>query len=136
MNRLPRFEHVFSNIPNDRRHRAAIDTLRPFINHADYSMRVRGRGPKTPADRGRFGSIKLNGAKRLSIYFDSAARREESSAGWVKCRRAEDKVERLQHDVALLGGYLDAKDTQIADLHAALARIPKWLRWVCEKVRS
>ena len=125
-----RLEHVFSKIPNDRRHRAAIEALRPFLNRADYRMRVRGRGPKTPADTSRFGSVRLSGAQRLSIYFDSEARNDVRRAHWKQMEEAKQAQARAEKRAAYLETALMESDESTRDCAAELRRIPGWLRFL------
>lgn len=145
--------HVFSGIPNDKRHRKAIDALRPFFNHAEYRLRLRGR-TKKPGHTGNGwgGQVRLADAQRLSIYIDSEFEAEQRSRAFTEyaARRDVERVleterrDSVQHAIeqekhiaaleesrARLIEGLVKEQQRATNAVSELALIPAWIRAVC-----
>jgi len=58
----------FKGIPNDKKHRAAIALLLPYLVTPEYGVRLRGRGCRKKHGSGS--SISLTYAETFAIYID------------------------------------------------------------------
>jgi len=58
----------FKGIPNDKKHRAAIVLLLPYLVTPEYGVRLRGRGSRKLHGSGS--SIALEFAETFAIYID------------------------------------------------------------------
>lgn len=122
--------------------RAWLWWLRAYLNRERYRLQVYGRTPKTPADRGSAGRVKLHRAKRWGLYLDDKFQQQfddyhrawgehEAARHWGnETERLRLRADGLLSQVDAVRRSRDNYKAQVGELVTSLAdRLADLKRW-------